>query len=451
MQKFLIILFFSILSGMPISIFITIISALLTEGGIDIAIITTFSITRMPYSLKIFFAPFLDNINLKILHFKKNKRQAWMFISGLFAGIFSIYISQITILENLSMFKLLCVMIAFFATIYDISWDALKIEILSKEEMSYGVNIANIGYTIGKTITGVGSLYLAVYTNWNSVFFAIGLSLMILSIASLLMHEIMPNINQNKLENLNNFEIINQNTKNNSEATIENTQALDIKVDPKMNKNTTHETIFSKSKVIFAYTKNSLIELLARKHIVLILISILFYKTCDSMLSAVTINFYLKSGFTKEQIAVVIKIYAAISALIGSTFGAYICRRYGIFLGLMICGLAEGLTNCLYIIINHYPTYNVFVINVIIENFTGGMGSVALMTYISSIINVKFTAMQYGIFSSVVSIANITLSQYAGSILNYMQWDNYCIFTALLCLPSLFVIYYLNKKKIYNI
>ena len=57
-----------IFSGMPLTIIYSTLAGWMKGASVDIAIITTFAIARIFYSLKFLWAPFVDQINLPVLY-----------------------------------------------------------------------------------------------------------------------------------------------------------------------------------------------------------------------------------------------------------------------------------------------------------------------------------------------------------------------------------------------
>ena len=131
--KFFQIFILSIISGMPFSLLYTSFAAWLTENGIDIAVITTFAFARTPYSLKFIWAPFMDNLRIPILHNILGKRRSFMVITSISIAILLFYISRLDPKINLNLIRLLSICIGFMAATYDISWDAMRIEMLKEE------------------------------------------------------------------------------------------------------------------------------------------------------------------------------------------------------------------------------------------------------------------------------------------------------------------------------
>lgn len=400
--KFLQIFVLSVISGMPFGIMFTMCITWLTEINVPIAVITTFAVSRTPYSLKFLYAPILDTFKLPILYNLLGKRRSWMFLTTISISFILYLSSNVNPIHQISYFKFLMICIGIMAATYDIAWDAMRIEMLKDDIQSVGVATASVGYRVGAFITGGIALKLSYYfIVWNEVFKFFSYVFMISALFILTVrhkHYISDSIEYNWR-----FIIL-----------------------------------------------NPLKDFFSQQYSFLILLSIILYKVGDAMLSVIGTPFYISMGFTKDDIFTVVKVYLLFAMSIGGYIGAYICTRFGNFKGLMICGVAEMLTNLLYILIHHYPIYPVFTFAVVVENTTASMGAAALVTYISTLCNKQYTATHYALLSSAAVFANSTLTAYAGTIAEYLGWDSYFIFTTIISLPSLFILSYLNAKLYKN-
>ena len=88
-----------------------------------------------------------------------------------------------------------------------------------------------------------------------------------------------------------------------------------------------------------------------------------------------------------------------------------------------------------------------YLISVIIaDNISSGFAGAAFVVYISNLTSVKFTATQYALFSSIMLFFPKLIAGYAGSWVDVMGYQNFFLITALLGVPVIFLISYLNYK-----
>ena len=102
----------------------------------------------------------------------------------------------------------------------------------------------------------------------------------------------------------------------------------------------------------------------------------------------------------------------------------------GHFKGLIVSGIAQSITHLAFVWLNHQGVdFNALFIAISIENFAGGMGSAALVAYLSILCNKKYSATQYALLSSAASLFNNTITIYGGTLVRKLGWDYFFIFT----------------------
>lgn len=387
-----------IISGMPFSILYTTIIAWLNHFDLNFAVVTQLAVARMPYSMKFLWSPAIDYFHIPFLTKYLGRRRSWMFLTSI--GIASIlyYLSFITPSDYaFNKILLLSTVIGFLAATYDIAYDALRIEILEPEMQALAVAHVTLAYRIGIILTGACAISAGQLQGWKFTFQTMSWLFILGALLSLAI--------PTSLENV------------------------------------------KRSGGFFSETFKSFKDLFKRKHILLILSTIILYKLGDAMLAFVGMKFYVVAGFTLVQISLVVKTFGLIATILGSYIGGMIMIRFGSLSGLMICGAAQMVTNLGYIWLNHaHKNIGVFLITNICENFTGGMGAGALSGYISILCSIKFAANQFALLSSCSAFMNSFLTAFAGKLVQIMGWDNYFVFTALISTPALVLIYILDKK-----
>ena len=65
---------------------------------------------------------------------------------------------------------------------------------------------------------------------------------------------------------------------------------------------------------------------------------------------------------------------------------------------------------------------------------------------VSALTSIRFTAVQYAIFSSLMTLLPKTLGGYSGSIVDKIGYPGFFMFTALLGVPVLLLVYWVDKK-----
>ncbi len=396
------ILILGVVSGMPLAILYTSLIAWLKDYNIDIAIITTFAVARLSYSLKVFWSPIVDYFKIPGLG-KFGHRKSWLIVCCSLISLVLLAMSTVEPNNSLKSLYFLTICLGFLSATFDIAVDAFRIDKFDETMQAVASATAVLGYRIGMLITGAGALYCAEVTNdWSFTFIAMGI-IFAVSVLFIL------TVKEQNLER----DVIN---------------------------------IFLLVSIISSVFK-PFKEFFIRQYAVIILLAVIFFKLGDAMLGVVAMPFYMELGYTKGQIALITKFYGLFATLAGSFAGGIVVYRLGIFRGLIITGVIQSLTHIAFIWLNHQPASNeALLIAITIENFAGAMGSTALVGYISYLCNKKYSASQYALLSSGASLFNNTITSSGGILVKMLGWDNFFIFTIILALPGLMILFYLNKK-----
>ncbi len=115
--------------------------------------------------------------------------------------------------------------------------------------------------------------------------------------------------------------------------------------------------------------------------------------------------------------------------------------RLGIARSLWIYGILQMISTLSFLVLaNAGSDVRVLTIVVIFENVCTGMAASALVGFISSLCNKKFTATQYALLSSLTAVPRVILGSSTGYIAKHLGWHGYYIFCTLLHLPGLLLL-----------
>jgi PAT family beta-lactamase induction signal transducer AmpG len=93
--------------------------------------------------------------------------------------------------------------------------------------------------------------------------------------------------------------------------------------------------------------------------------------------------------------------------------------------------------------------HNIYVLmtTISIENISGGLGTAAFVAYLSSLCNLSYTATQYALLSSFMSLARDVFAATSGFVASSISWSVFFVLTSLMSIPALIILYYLTKKQ----
>ena len=170
------------------------------------------------------------------------------------------------------------------------------------------------------------------------------------------------------------------------------------------------------------------------------------YRVSDIVLGVISNVFYQDLGFSKNTIASVVKSFGLGMSIIGGFVGGILALRFGVMRILFAGAVLSALTNILFIVLAKAGQDIALLYWVIAaDNLSAGLASAAFVAFLSSLTNISFTAMQYAIFSSIMTLFPKVLGGYSGSIVEGIGYESFFLITALMGLPVLFLIVWVNR------
>jgi len=181
---------------------------------------------------------------------------------------------------------------------------------------------------------------------------------------------------------------------------------------------------------------------------VLILLLIGLYRISDIVLGVISNVFYFDMGYDKEQIASINKVFGLVMALVGGFIGGVLTTRFGIMRMLLVGAILASATNLLFMMLakSDPDTFRLAVV-IAADNLSAGLASAAFVAYLSSLTSISFTAVQYAIFSSLMTLFPKLLGGYSGGMVEELGYPSFFLVTALLGVPVILLILYLMQRQ----
>ena len=165
------------------------------------------------------------------------------------------------------------------------------------------------------------------------------------------------------------------------------------------------------------------------------------YRISDIVLGVISNVFYQDLGFSKTEIASVVKTFGLLMTIAGGFLGGLLALRFGVMRILLLGAVLAAATNLLFMLLASIG-YDMFWLYVVIsaDNLSAGIASAAFVAFLSSLTNVSFTAMQFAIFSSLMTLVPKVLGGYSGSMVDAIGYPSFFLVTAILGIPVLLLI-----------
>ncbi len=401
----LLMLIFGFGSGLPFYLIYQTLTYWLREEGVSRGEIGMFAWVGFAFTIKVLWAPLLDRVPIPFLEKKVGRRRSWMACAQVGVAGTLVAMSFANPADNLQYIAIIAILIAFFAATQDIAVDAWRIEAGPDKEQGALAAMYQLGYRFGIIASSAGALLIADNSSWPLAYQAMAavmLTIMIVVVLSPKVEAQTPPPPARKPINI---------------------AAKEAIIDP-----------FS--------------DFIKRYGIASIIILALVgtYRVPDFVMGVMTGPLYVDIGYTKTEVAFIVKTFGIWVMILGAFLGGISVNRLGFKKSLVIGILGQSLSNLVYswLALSAAEQTNLF-IAIISDNIAYGFAGTVLIAYMSSLTTRAFTATQYALFSSAYAIPGKFFAGFSGFIVDAVDYPVFFAITALVGIPSLVLIFLLSK------
>lgn len=415
-------------SGLPFPLVLTTLSAWLRQSGIDRTTIGYFSWIGLAYSLKYFWAPFVDRLTLPFLH-QLGRRRSWMLLAqmGAAIGLLCMGMREPIGPASASGFALLAVLTAFASATQDIAVDAFRIEAVGSGLQGAMSAAYSIGYQLALLVSGAGALFTAAAYGWTTAYCMVGACLCLGMLTTLLIAEPAPRIDRATLAQEARVVAFLEGSAHWPEG-LRNVVAwlIGAVVCP----------------FVDFFSRNGLRAGLP------ILLLIVTYRLNYTTMGVAANAFYIDLGYTLNQIGAVSKVFGVIMTMAGGLGGGLLVARYGVLRTMLAGLLLLSSANLFYAYLAtlHHPGIDWLATAVSIDNIGNGIAGAAFIAYMSSLTNTAYTATQYALFGTLWSLPAKSLAGFWGKIVDAFGYADFFVYTAAMGVPALLLILRLMRQ-----
>ena len=410
-------LFLGFAAGLPLLLVFSTMSAWLRDLDISRSAIGFFGWIGITYSIKVFWAPVVDRLPIPGLSRILGKRRAWMLLGQLGIGLGLVSMALIDPRAHLFSFAALAVLVAFSSATQDIAIDAYRIEAVELEYQ--GAMSANyiLGYRLALLVAGAGALYVAELANWSTAYLTMAglMSVGVVTVFCIREPEPLPESDISALEEEMLGRWQSKNPTNTWQRLVHwfSTAVMCPFVD------------FFRRNGRFAWT-------------ILLLISL--YRMSDIIMGIMANPFYLDLGFSKIEIANIGKVFGFFMTIAGSFMGGILVVRYGVFRPMIAGAIMVAATNLLFswLAVIGPETYGLALV-ISADNLSAGFANAAFIAYLSGLTNRAYTATQYALFSSLMTLPGKFFSGFSGVVVDSLDYPIFFVYAALMGIPAIFL------------
>ena len=412
-------------AGLPFLLVFSTLSAWLRDEGVELSVIGFFSWVGVTYSIKVFWAPIVDRLPLPILTRLLGKRRSWMILAQVGIAVGLIGMSASDSQTQLGQIALFAVWVAFCSATQDIVVDAYRIEAVIPEYQGAMAATYVLGYRLALLVAGAGAFYIAEFSNWENAYSAMAALMSIGMIAALFIKE-----PEHKID----------------EVTSQLENKVELALGVRQNNGVGQRVVAWFSDAVISpfvefFTRNG-------KSGLTILLLIALYKMSDITMGVMANPFYLDLGFSKTEIADVTKIFGFFMTIVGAALGGVFVVRYGIMRPLLLGAVMVAITNLLFALLAVSEPNIMLLAGVIsADNLSGGIATSVFIAYLSSMTNTAYTATQYALFSSLMTLPAKLLGGFSGIIVESFSYSVFFSYAAFTGFPAIILVLVLMRKK----
>lgn len=383
-------------SGLPFLLTGNTLGYWLRDQGMSLTVIGFLSYVGLFYSYQFVWAPFLDRTSAPIFG-KLGLRRGWMLLAQALVAVGLTILSVVGVGISIIGIVAITAVVAFASASQDVAINAWRIESAEdSDELGLLASAYQFGYRTAMLVTDALILIAADFVGWNLSYVAMAVLMLVGVSATLFVTEpARADAAKEKAEPLNSVRGV-----------------FDAIAGP-----------------FIAFFKRFGSLALA------MLLMIALYRLPDFVMGPMANPFYHDIGLTKEAVGGVRASVGLVATLIGIAAGGFAALRFGYMPTLILGAVIQALSIASFSILA-YSGGDLATFSAIMaaDNFSTAIAGVALVTYMSSLTSLGYTATQYALFSSTYALPGKMLKGSSGAIVEslhgsgYSLMDSYAIF-----------------------
>lgn len=416
-RNVLIVMMLGFSAGLPLALSGSTLLVWMAESAVDLRTIGLFALVGTPYTIKFLWAPVVDALDIPILCRLFGRRRGWLVFSQLllmgaivFLGFQNPDVSPV-------MIALGAVLVATASATQDIVIDAYRVEKLDTSEQAAGMGAYVAAYRIGMLVSTAGALFITSFfekvqgypkaTSWT-LSYCVMAGFVLIGIATTLFAR-----------------------------------------EPARAAEPAAQTGENPLARVWKAAFGAFSEFLTRDMALAVLAFVVLFKLCDAFVGAMTGPFVIRGmGYSREEYAAIVKGLGLAATLAGGFAGGFVARGLDLKTSLWLAAILQMASNLVFAFQAVMPaSYPILAAVIVAENFTGAIGTVIFVAYLSALCRSPLhTATQYALLSALSAIGRTYISAPAGFLADSAGWFWFFVLSCLTAIPSLFLLAWLQAR-----
>lgn len=403
-------LFLGFSAGLPFLLVAGTLTLFLATAEVGMAEIGMFAWVGIAYSVKFLWAPLVDRLPLPVLTASLGRRRSWMLLSQVAVIVGLLGIAATDPARELGQIAWFAVLAAFASATQDIAIDAYRIEAVELRRQGAMAAAYQTGYRVAVLAAGAGALVLAEWLDWEAAYRVMAALMAVGVLAVAFIDE--PEVNAVAEERMLA-----------ARGVLEWFMAA----------------IVGPFRDFFL--RNG-------RHALLLLAFIGCYRITDMILGVMANPFYYDIGFTLTEIAAVTKVFGVLVTLTGAALGGVAVARYGLNGPLILGAVMLAATNLFFAAMALIgPELWFLFVTIGADNLAAGFTGTIFIAYLSGLTNVAYTATQYALFSSLMTLPGKLLSGFSGQVVEASDWFSFFLYASAMGLPAIFLAIAVGRRR----
>jgi MFS transporter, PAT family, beta-lactamase induction signal transducer AmpG len=404
-------------AGLPLALSAETLRVWMADRGVDVGTIGLVSLASLPYTIKFLWAPAVDALSVPGLTARLGRRRGWLVASQLALMAAILFLGTRDPVSAPLMVGLGALLVAFTSATQDIVIDAYRIESLSVDEQAAGMAGYVAAYRVGMLMSGAGVVGLTAWLETRGysktavwpIAYGVAALLVLVGLLAVLAAR---------------------------EPTAPAAEAAPAQGSDAVAR-------------VMATARDSFSEFLSRDLAIVVLAFVVLYKLCDALAGAMTAPFVLTAlNYDKATYAAIVKGLGLAALLVGGFAGGAVARALPLVTALWLGAILQMVSNLAFVWLwLQPPSAWALTVAIVIENFTGAIGTVIFVAYISALCgNPLHTATQYALLTALASTGRTLLASGTGFVVEAIGWPAFFVATAATALPALALLAWLQRR-----
>jgi len=380
-------------SGLPFFLTAATLGYWMRDEGVSLKAIGFLSWVGLAYSFKFLWSPLIDRLDAPWLGKRLGRRRGWILVAQLVIAGGLVAMASLGPRYGLAALGAAALVVAFASASQDIVVDAWRIEAADNtEELGLLSSAYQLGYRIAVITSDSLILFAASHLGWP-ISYVLMAALMAIGVA----------------------------------ATFKAKEP-----------SAADEVLHEKSAEAPLWTGRGLFDAVAGPFVaffrtwgwvgLLMLAFISLYRLPEFVMGPMATPFYHDLGISKDMVGAVRGTVGLAASFLGIAAGGLLVARIGYMRGLIIGGILQGLGIASFALLGRYGADpRLFGAVMMCDNFGVSVAGVALVTYMSSLTSLGYTATQYALLSSAYAIVGKLLKGFSGAVVDGLHASGYSL------------------------